>query len=65
VNRPPQPSNLRSLGAKLVLLVLAKIAVLTVIWLIAIHPYPRPDTRPEAVNAHLAPSPSLEKNQRP
>ena len=60
-----QPSNLRSLGATLILLVLAKIAVLTAIWLIAIHPYPRPDTRPEAVNAHLAPSPSVEKGQRP
>lgn len=65
MNRLPQPSHLRSLGAKLMLLVLAKIAVLTLIWLIAIHPYPRPDTRPEAVNAHLAPSPSIEKNPHP
>lgn len=65
MNRTSQPSALRSLGAKLVLLVLAKIAVLTLIWLIAIRPYPRPDTRPEAVNAHLAPPPSIEKGQRP
>ena len=49
--------TLPRLALKLILLVVAKIAVLTLIWWIAIAPHPRPDTSPAAVARQLAPSP--------
>ncbi|TCI07451.1 hypothetical protein EZM97_31510 [Dyella soli] len=52
--RPP----LRRLAGKLILLVLAKLVVLTLIWWVATAPYPRPDTRPAAIEHLLAPAPA-------
>jgi len=49
---------LRRLGVELVLLVVAKIALLTLIWWVAIAPHPKPDTRPAAIERLLAPAPS-------
>jgi hypothetical protein len=53
----PRP-ELRKLALKLMLLVLAKITLLTLIWWVAIAPYSRPDTRPAAIEHLLAPAPS-------
>ncbi|HEX7814915.1 cytochrome oxidase putative small subunit CydP [Dyella sp.] len=53
-NTPRRP--LRRLGIKLVLLVVAKILVLTLIWWVAIAPHPRPDASPQAIEHLLAPS---------
>ncbi len=47
---------LRRLARELILLVLAKIALLTLIWWVAIAPYARPDTRPAAIEHLLAPA---------
>ncbi|KRE89865.1 hypothetical protein ASG87_02635 [Frateuria sp. Soil773] len=49
---------LRRLGVELVLLVVAKIALLTLIWWVAIAPHPKPDTRPAAIERLLAPAPT-------
>jgi hypothetical protein len=46
---------LRRLAHELILLVLAKIVLLTLIWWVAIAPYARPDTRPAAIEHLLAP----------
>lgn len=48
--------TLRLLARKLILLVIAKVVVLTAIWWIAIAPHPRPDTRPAAIERWLAPA---------
>lgn len=57
---------LRRLPAELVLLVLAKIALLTLIWWVAIAPHPRPDTSPAAIAHLLSPaSPSHPQEARP
>lgn len=57
---------LRRLPAELVVLVLAKIALLTLIWWVAIAPHPRPDTSPAAVAHLLSPaSPSHPQEARP
>jgi hypothetical protein len=53
----PRPV-LRKLARKLILLVLAKIALLTLIWWVVISLYSRPDTRPAAIEHLLAPTPS-------
>jgi hypothetical protein len=53
---PPRP--LRRLGLELVLLVLAKIAFISLIWWIVAAHYERPDTRPAAIEHLLAPAPS-------
>ncbi|WP_266170653.1 cytochrome oxidase putative small subunit CydP [Dyella subtropica] len=50
--------QLRRLARKLILIVIAKIALLTLIWWIAIAPHPRPDTRPVAIEHLLAPAAS-------
>jgi hypothetical protein len=47
---------LRRLSIELVLIVIAKIAALTLIWWIVAAHYPRPDTRPAAIAHLLAPS---------
>ena len=47
---------LRRLARELILLVLAKIVLLTLIWWVAIAPYARPDTRPAAIQHLLAPA---------
>ncbi|TBR36861.1 MULTISPECIES: cytochrome oxidase putative small subunit CydP [Dyella] len=52
----PDDRTLRRLARKLILLVIAKIVVLTAIWWIAIAPHPRPDTRPAAIEQLLAPA---------
>lgn len=52
----PDSQTLRRLARKLILLVIAKVAVLTAIWWIAIAPHPRPDTRPAAIEQWLAPA---------
>jgi hypothetical protein len=57
--------SLRRLALKLVLLVVAKIAVLTLIWWIAIAPHPRPDTSPAAVARQLAPSSTPTREAHP
>lgn len=58
----PRP-ELRKLALKLILLVLAKITLLTLIWWVAIAPYSRPDTRPAAMEHLLAPAPSSSSSQ--
>ena len=57
--------TLPRLALKLILLVVAKIAVLTLIWWIAIAPHPRPDTSPAAVARQLAPSPTPSHEAHP
>lgn len=47
---------LRRLARELILLVLAKIVLLTLIWWVAIAPYARPDTRPAAIEHLLGPA---------
>ncbi|WP_430387568.1 cytochrome oxidase putative small subunit CydP [Dyella sp. 20L07] len=47
---------LRRLARELILLVLAKIMLLTLIWWVAMKPYERPDTRPAAMEHLLAPA---------
>jgi hypothetical protein len=47
---------LRRLARELVLIVIAKIVLLSLIWWIAIAPHPRPDTRPAAIEHLLAPA---------
>lgn len=56
VELPRRP--LRRLGRELVLLVLAKIALLTLIGWVAMSSYKRPDTRPAAIEHLLAPAPA-------
>ena len=65
-NVPSSPRNpLRRLSAELILIVLAKIAFFALIWwFIAAH-YPRPDTRPAAIEHLLAPSPSTTPEAKP
>jgi hypothetical protein len=63
---PSASRALRRLPAELVLLVLAKIALLTLIWWVAIAPHPRPDTSPAAIAHLLSPaSPSHPQEARP
>lgn len=47
---------LRRLTRELVLLVLAKLVLLTLIWWVATAHYARPDTRPAAIEHLLAPA---------
>jgi hypothetical protein len=47
---------LRRLAGELILLVLAKIVLLTLIWWVAMAPYARPDTHPAAIEHLLAPA---------
>ncbi|AIF46808.1 hypothetical protein [Dyella japonica] len=54
---PPRPL-LRRLGRKLILLVLAKIAFISLIWWVVAAHYVRPDTRPAAIEHLLAPASS-------
>ncbi|MFC4765350.1 cytochrome oxidase putative small subunit CydP [Dyella koreensis] len=54
----PQGRPLRRLARELILIVIAKIVLLTLIWWIAIAPHPRPDTRPAAIEQLLAPATS-------
>lgn len=55
--RPEPPRRpLRRLARELILLVLAKIVLLTLIWWVAMAPYARPDTRPAAIEHLLAPA---------
>jgi len=60
----PTRRTLRRLSVELILIVLAKIALLTLIWWVAIAPHPRPDTSPAAISRLLGPSssPSPEAN---
>jgi hypothetical protein len=51
-----QRRPLRQLARKLILLVIAKIVLLTLIWWVAMAPYARPDTRPAAIEHLLAPA---------
>ncbi|MFC5742756.1 cytochrome oxidase putative small subunit CydP [Dyella tabacisoli] len=53
-----QTRPLRRLAVELILIVVAKVALLSLIWWVAIAPHPRPDTRPEAIEHLLAPAPS-------
>jgi len=54
---------LRRLGRELILLVLAKIAALSLIWWIVAAHYARPDTRPAAIEHLLAPASSSSSTQ--
>jgi len=58
---PPRP--LRRLGRELILLVLAKIAFISLIWWVVAAHYERPDTRPAAIEHLLAPAPSSSSTQ--
>ncbi len=49
---------LRRLARELVLLVIAKLVLLTLIWWVAMAPYARPDTRPAALERLLGPAPA-------
>lgn len=55
---PNRHRPLRRLALELVLLVIVKIAVLTLIWWVAIAPHPRPDASPQAIEHLLAPATS-------
>jgi hypothetical protein len=59
---PPKPS-LRRLARKLILLVIAKIAVISLIWWVVAAHYERPDTRPAAIEHLLAPASSSSSPQ--
>jgi hypothetical protein len=62
----PKPRNpLRRLSAELILIVLAKIAFFLLIWWFVAAHYPRPDTRPAAIEHLLAPSPSTTPEAKP
>ncbi len=52
----PPRRTLRRLARELILLVIAKIVLLTLIWWVAMAPYARPDTRPAAMQQLLAPA---------
>jgi hypothetical protein len=63
---PSLPRNpLRRLSAELILIVLAKIAFFALIWWFVAAHYPRPDTRPSAIEHLLAPSPSTTPEAKP
>ncbi|HEY2625074.1 MAG TPA: hypothetical protein VGI53_16620 [Dyella sp.] len=51
-----QRRPLRRLARELILLVIAKIILLSLIWWVAMTPYARPDTRPAAIEHLLAPA---------
>jgi hypothetical protein len=53
---PASRKPLRRLFLDLAVIVVAKIALLMLIWYVAIRPVPRPDTRPNAIERVLAPS---------
>lgn len=61
-NDPPRPV-LRRLGREMILLVLAKIAVISLIWWVVAAHYERPDTRPSAIEHLLAPASSSSSPQ--
>ena len=52
---PASRRPLRRLFRDLALIVVVKIAVLMLIWYVAIRPVPRPDTTPNAIEHVLAP----------
>lgn len=52
----PVRRRLRRLAWELVLIVIAKVAVLCFIWWLVIHPHPRPDASPAALDRLLAPA---------
>jgi hypothetical protein len=54
---------LRRLGRKLIVLVLAKIAFISLIWWAVAAHYERPDTRPAAIEHLLAPASSSSSPQ--
>lgn len=63
-SRPPR-NPLRRLSAELIFIVLAKIALLSLIgWYLSAH-YPHADTRPAAVERLLAPSSSTVPETKP
>ncbi|RUL74438.1 hypothetical protein [Dyella choica] len=56
---------LRRLSTELILIVLAKLALLALIgWYLSVH-YPRADTRPAAVERLLAPAPPTPSEAKP
>ncbi len=64
-SQPAEPRPLRRLAIELVLIVIAKLALLTLIWWVAIAPHPRPDTRPAAIERLLAPAASTSSHESP
>lgn len=65
IRTSPPRNPLRRLSAELILIVLAKIAFLSLIgWYVSAH-YPRADTRPAAVERLLAPSSSTTPETKP
>lgn len=64
--RPSLPRNpLRRLSTELILIVLAKIAFLSLLgWYVSTH-YPHADTHPAAVERLLAPAPSTKPETKP
>ena len=65
IHRPLSRNPLSRLRVELVVIVLAKLALLSLIgWYLSIH-YPRADTRPAAVERLLAPASSRPSEARP
>jgi hypothetical protein len=63
--RPTLRHPLRRLSAELILIVVLKLAFLTLIsWYVSAH-YPHADTRPAAVERLLAPAPSTTPETKP
>ena len=60
---PARP--LRRLSVELFALVLAKIALLALLWWIAFAPHPKPDSSPAAIEHLLAPAASPAQGTRP
>ena len=55
---PRSRKPLRRLCVELALIIVAKLALLMLIWYVAFRPVPRPDTSPTAIERVLAPSQS-------
>jgi hypothetical protein len=57
-SEPRSRKPLRRLCLELALIVVAKLALLMLIWYVAFRPIPHPDTSPTAIERVLAPSQS-------
>ena len=56
---------LRRLSVELFVLVMAKIALLALLWWIAFAPHPKPDSSPAAIERLLAPAATPAQGARP
>jgi len=60
---PARP--LRRLSVELIVLIMAKIALLALLWWIAFAPHPKPDSSPAAIERLLAPAAMPAQGARP